>query len=180
MLIECGHVRAQTVAGAEYSFTPAIGRIAQLGTPREIVELYAELHSQKAETAAMFILYTLCDQSDPSELLGWVDDVFHSGEMPPGEQIILARHLMRHGIIGTAKQDRKGDGKFSQEFKASEYIGAAMIHLGMSRQEAEGLSMTEFQQLFEIKFPDSNKHKDIATREEYMAAMKHFEDMRRG
>ena len=47
------------------------------------------------------------------------------------------------------------------------------MHLGLSSDDAEGLSMTEFQIMFEMKFPDSKKEKakDIPSREEYDAAM---------
>ena len=47
--------------------------------------------------------------------------------MPPDEQIIIARHLMQHGIVGKAKPGSKG-GEYSDSFKAAEYI-AQTIHL---------------------------------------------------
>ena len=111
-------------------------------------------------------------------LVGWRDDgIYHPGLMPVDEQIIMARHLMQHGIVGKAKPD-KGDGKFSDSFNASEYIAAACVHLGLSRADAEQLSMTEFQTMFEMKFQDQKKQRDVPSREEYQAAMQAIKDRR--
>jgi len=167
--------------GAEFTFRPALGRIAALGSPREIVELYAGLHGPRAAQTATYILASLCDQDDPTPLVGWTDENGrHPGEMPEVEQIIIAQHLMRHGIIGTARPGN-GDGKFSDSFNAAEYIAAARVHLGLSSADAEALSMTEFQQMFEMKFPDAGKPKrDVPSREEYEAQIAAIMEKRRG
>lgn len=173
MLVECGFVRAQTDDGAEFTFSPSIGRIATLGNPREIVELFVELHGPDPSRAAAYVLYCLCDQEDPAKLVGWHGESgFFKGMMPVSEQVIIARHLMIHGIAGKAKPTAsKTAGKYSDEFNAAEYIAAACVHLGISTADAEALSMTEFQQRFEMKFPDQNKKKDLPTRDEYAATM---------
>ena len=170
MLVECGFVRAVTDDGDEFTFLPSFGKIAGLGSPQEVVKLYAGLHGQRAESDASYVLACLCEQDDPTALTGWLDDDgFHDGLMSPDEKIIIARHLMQHGIIGKA-QPAKGDGKFSDAFNAHEYISAACVHLGLSRTDASDLSMTEFQTMFEMKFPDKNK-RDVPSREEYEAGM---------
>ena len=170
MLVECGFVRATTSDGAEFTFKPSLSRIASLGSPQEIVSLYAGLHGQRAAQDSAYVLACLCDQDDVTPLVGWTDEVgFHAGLMPPGEQIIMARHLLQHGIVGKARPD-KGGGKFSDSFNASEYIAAACVHLGLSREDAEGLSMTEFQTMFEMKFPDS-KAREVPDRDAYKAFM---------
>ena len=47
--------------------------------------------------------------------------------------------------------------------------------------DAEALSMTEFQQMFEMKFPDAGKPKrDVPTRAEYDAQMAAIMEKRRG
>jgi len=50
------------------------------------------------------------------------------------------------------------------------------VHLGLSSADAEALSMTEFQTMLEMKFPDSKKaERELPSREEYqkvMAALK--------
>lgn len=183
MLVECGYVRATAPDGAEFTFTPSFSCIASLGTPQGIVKLYADLHGEKAHIEAAYVLACLCDQDDPTPLIGWHDgDTHHPGAMPADEQVIIARHLMQHGIVGKARPD-KGDGKYSDSFNAAEYIAAACVHLGIAKSDAEQLSMTEFQTMFEMKFPNSSKNKDIATREEYRAARdayRKFEELKRG
>ena len=173
MLVECGFVRAQTDDGCEYTFTPSIGRIAALGSPVEIVNLFIDLNGDNPESSARYILYCLCDQEDPSKLLGCVDDNgIVEGLMPINEQVIIALHLMIHGIVGMAKPEKNGDGTYSEEFNASEYIACARVHLGLSTDDAEALSMTEFQKLMAMKFPDAGKNaRDVPTRDEYNAAM---------
>lgn len=175
MLVECGFVRATTSEGAEFTFTPSLGRIAALGSPQEIVRLYARLHGSSAAQDAAYILASLCDKADPTPLIGWSDETgHHSGLMPPVEQILLAQHLMQHGIAGKARPggNGKAGGKFSNKFEAAEYIAAARVHLGLSSGDAEALSMTEFQMMFEMKFPKKTLgERDVPTRDEYNASL---------
>lgn len=175
MLVECGFVRATADDGSEWTFAPSLARIAALGTPREIVDLYAELYDDKsAARASRYILAALCEQEDATPLVGWTcadDDTDHAGLMPLAEQLIIARHLMRHGIVG---KDRPGSGKgrYVAEFHASEYIAAARVHLGLSTADAEALSMTELHTLFEAKFPDDKESQaEMPTLDEYEAGV---------
>ena len=171
MLIECGFVRAVAPDGTEYTFTPSLARIASLGDPHSIVKLYADLHGPRAEIEAGYVLACLCDQDDPTQLIGWIDSdgLRNPGTMPSAEQVILARHLMHHGIVGKAKPS-KGGGQYSDRFDAAEYIAAARVHLGLSSSDAEGLSMTEFQTMLAMKYPESQE-KQIPSRDEYRKAM---------
>lgn len=182
MLVVCGYVRVTTGDGEEFTFLPSFGRIASLGKPHEIVKLYADLHGRAAVETAQYVLACLCEQDDPLPLLGWLDEELkpHAGLMPPAEQVLIARHLMQHGIVGKARPGEKGDGKFSDRFDASEFVAAARVHLGLSSADAEALSMTEFQTLLEMKFPDQNRARDVPSREEYQAAMKAFKERSRG
>ena len=175
MLVECGLTRASMPDGQEFTFTPSLARIAALGSPAEIVQLYAELHGPRAGPVASYVLAILCDQDDCLPLIGWIDaDGRQQGAMPEVEQIILARHLMQHGIIGKAKPGKAGSGQYTPEFHAAEYVAAARVHLGLSTADAEALSMTEFQTAFEMKFPEA-KAAEVPSRDEYrefMAKMK--------
>lgn len=211
MLVECGFVRATASDGGEWTFTPSFGRIASLGDPHEIVKIYAALHGPHAAKEAAYVLACLCDQEDPTPLIGgvhvckeappvrsvpwwkfWatqersptpaqsrVDEVIPR-MMPISEQIIIARHLMLHGIVGKARPS-KGGGQYSDRFDVSEQISVARAHLGLSTADAEALSMTEFQTMLEMKFPESaSKAKDVPTREEYDAAMAALKERKRG
>lgn len=97
------------------------------------------------------------------------------GEMPRGELLIIARHLMQHGIAGDSKPGKAGasEGRYSDRFDAAEFITAARVHLGLSGDEAEALSMTELQRMLAVKFPDASaeRQRNVPTREEYDALM---------
>lgn len=177
MLVECGFVRASTSDGREWTFRPSLVRIASLGDPQEIVALYVALHGPNAEAEAAYVLACLCDQEDATPLIGWRDESgWHDGEMPPAERVIVAQHLMRHGIVGKAKPGT-GSGEYSDSFHAAEYIAAARVHLGLSSADAEALSMTEFQTMLEMKFPEQPgaKAAEIPSAEDYAEAMAAFE-----
>lgn len=187
MLVEHGFVRAQLPDGREWTFTPSFGRIAELGDPFEIVRIYAALHGERAAAAARDVLAMLCDQEDPTPLVGWLDEGdAHPGAMPVREQIILARHLMQHGICG--KPDPKaadpGDGsggRYSSKFEVGEFVALARAHLGMSEAEALAMSMTGLQQLMAAKFPDPKaRTKNVPSREQYEAAMQRLKARREG
>ena len=181
MLVEAGFVRA-SVGEESFTFRPALGRIASLGTPHEIVALYAGLHGPAAASEAAYVLAGLCDQDDPSALIGWRDETgWHPGAMPEAEQVLIARHLMQHGIAGKARPGKgaQTDGGFADKFDAAEYIAAARVHLGLSSSDAEGLSMTEFQTMFEMKFPDAGPKKvNVPNREQYEAAKRKLKGRR--
>ena len=191
MLVECGFVRAVLGDGREFTFSPSFRRIADIGDPREIVATYAALHDPaKAAPAARLVLACLCEQDDPTALIG--GDLIDAARpeapavpipaaMPEAEQIIVAQHLMQHGIVGKARPEAAGSGKFSDRFEAAEYVAAARAHLGMSREDAEGLSMTEFQAMLRMKFPDAGKpERDVPSREQYEAAMRRVKERGRG
>ena len=175
MLVECGYSRVTTSEGDEYTFAPSLGRIASMGDPRELVELFAAVHGPQAAKHAPYVLACLCEQEDASPLIGWhAPEGYVPGLMPVAEMVVLAQHLLRHGMVGVAKPGAKRtaqQGQYAETFDASEYIAAARVHLGLSSADAESLSMTEFQRMFEMKFPAADKGKDVPTRDEYAAAM---------
>ncbi|HRI16896.1 MAG TPA: DUF6246 family protein [Burkholderiaceae bacterium] len=192
MLVECGLLRVTAGDGTEATFRPSLGRIASLDTPNGLVDLFARLHGPLAHQVAPEILAGLCDPEDCealSSLIGEPEPApqgveWRGGAIPPSERVILARHLMLHGMVGKAKpggESKAERGDYSGAFHALEYITAARVHLGMSAEEAEALSMTEFQRLFEMKFPEKDQpgYADAPTREEYEAGMRAFEELKR-
>lgn len=177
MLVECGFTRAVSNDGREWTFAPSFDRIASLGHPAEIVALFVALHGPDAADAAAYILACLCEQDDATPLIGYRDEAgWHVGEMPAVEQVIIARHLMQHGIVGKAKPGTVG-GDFSDHFDASEYVAAARVHLGLSSADAGALSMTEFQKMLEMKFPEQASARDgIPSAEDYDATMRRLKE----
>ncbi|PHM21943.1 phage/plasmid primase-like uncharacterized protein [Xenorhabdus ehlersii] len=97
--------------------------------------------------------------------------VYRLGRVPIYDIIVIARELITHGVIGRVKirklQRHEGTDTYSDQFNAIEYINAARTHFGMSREEAERLTMTEFQMMLKAKFPDEKGF----TREEYDAVI---------
>lgn len=178
MLVEAGFVSVQ-LDELTFTFRPSLGRIDSLGTPHEIVAIYAGLHGPKAAEEARHVLASLCDQEDVTPLIGWLDEAgWHDGAIPARQQIIVARHLMQHGICGEARPSNAAasGGGYSDKFDALQYITDARVHLGMSADDAAGLSMTEWQRAMSAKFPDAaTKARNVPTREEYEATMAAFE-----
>lgn len=129
--------------------------------------------SKAAISAAMIVLAACCD-SDVTPLTGELVPgktgrrafVYRPGAMPVRDMVLIAQSLIQHGIIGKAKVrklQRHEGSSTSSEFNAFEYISAARTHLDMNRDEAEKLTMTEFQMMLSAKFPEQKGF----TREEY-------------
>ena len=132
--------------------------------------------------AAMTVLDACCD-NDLTTLIGEIRPAKASGKtfkirrgsMDEFDMLVIAQSLITHGIIGKAKVrklQRHENGETTTEFNAFEYISAARNHFGMSRAEAEQLSMTEFQLLIAAKYPDQKgftKDEYDAVADEYLA-----------
>lgn len=131
--------------------------------------------SKASISAAMIVLAACCDH-DVTPLTGELEPsktgrrafVYRPGAMPVSGMVLIAQSLIQHGIIGKAKVrklQRHEGSNTSSEFNAFEYISAARTHLGMSREEAGQLTMTEFQMMLAAKFPEQKGF----TKEEYDA-----------
>ena len=130
-------------------------------------------YGKKAIMAAMTVLSSCCD-ADATPLIGELRIAktkgkpfkLRRGAMDEFDMVVIAQALITHGIIGKArirKLQRHENTSTTSEFNAFEYISAARNHFGMSRDEAEQLTMTEFQHLIAAKYPDQKGF----TREEY-------------
>lgn len=156
--------------------TPLLQRAAETyGVLPEWLLKYAfRLQASKPEVYAAMSVLAVCCQEDVTPLIGelvpgrsgkWAF-VYRPGKLPLRDMVVIARSLIMHGIIGKAKVRRLQRNESSQsttEFHAFEYISAARTHLGISREEAEQLTMTEFQQLLATKYPEQKGF----TKEEY-------------
>ncbi|MBW7623754.1 hypothetical protein K1J22_06455 [Enterobacter kobei] len=130
-------------------------------------------YGKKAIMAAMTVLSSCCD-TDVTPLIGELRIAktkgkpfkLRHGTMDEFDMVVIAQALITHGIIGKArirKLQRHENTSTTSEFNAFEYISAARNHFGVSRDEAEQLTMTEFQYLIAAKYPDQKGF----TREEY-------------
>lgn len=122
-------------------------------------------------TAAYIIMQACCDE-DISVLVGsWKSTPrgvkYINGVMPINDIIIIAKALIEHGLIGKSPlkvpQRSESQARTTNEFSVAQYVISARAHFGISRDEAEDLSMTEFQQMVKNKFPEPKG----LTREQY-------------
>ena len=156
-----------------YIFRPSFRNCLKLGTPKEVVETFGQLHmlqlepyiktnmanqalkfvSKRVLPNAYLILDSCCD-TDPSRLIGTYNGTKYRPGLMSFENIItIAKHLIKHMVIGEPKpSEQKGD-DFSNEFDAVKMVDAAVIHLGLDEEKALELSMTRFQHMIELKFP---------------------------
>lgn len=192
-LTEIGEMRI-SLSDRSFSFKPSFRAMNEIGTPKEIVEVYAKLNGidyvaplqlveylpfgaqmQVMKTiskpvygrhvlSAAYIVMQSCCEDDVSVLIGgWKPTPrgvrYVPGIMPVSDIIIIARNLMQHGIIGKSplkvpeRLEEQGK-KTTNEFHASQYIISARTHFDMTREEAESLSMTEFQMMIKNKYPE--------------------------
>lgn len=192
-LTEIGEMRI-SLSDRSFFFKPSFRAMNEIGTPKEIVEVYARLNGidyvaplqhveclpfgaqmQVMKTiskpaygrhvlSAAYIVMQSCCEDDISVLIGgWKPTPrgvrYVPGIMPVSDIIIIARNLMQHGIIGKSplkvpeRLEEQGK-KTTNEFHASQYIISARTHFDMTRDEAENLSMTEFQMMIKNKYPE--------------------------
>ncbi len=192
-LTEIGEMRI-SLSDKSFFFKPSFRAMNEIGTPKEIVEVYAKLngidyvaplqhveylpfgaqmHVMKTISkpvygrhvlSAAYIVMQSCCEDDISVLIGgWKPTPrgvrYVPGIMPVSDIIIIARNLMQHGIIGKSplkvpeRLEEQGK-KTTNEFHASQYIISARTHFDMTRDEAENLSMTEFQMMIKNKYPE--------------------------
>lgn len=192
-LTEIGEMRI-SLSDRSFFFKPSFRAMNEIGTPKEIVEVYAKLNGidyvaplqhveylpfgaqmQVMKTiskpvygrhvlSAAYIVMQSCCEDDASVLIGgWKPTPrgvrYIPGIMPVSDIIIIARNLMQHGIIGKSplkvpeRLEEQGK-KTTNEFHASQYIISARTHFDMTRDEAENLSMTEFQMMIKNKYPE--------------------------
>lgn len=192
-LTEIGEMRI-SLSDRSFFFKPSFRAMNEIGTPKEIVEVYARLNGidyvaplqhveylpfgaqmQVMKTiskpaygrhvlSAAYIVMQSCCEDDVSVLIGgWKPTPrgvrYVPGIMPVSDIIIIARNLMQHGIIGRSplkvpeRLEEQGK-KTTNEFHASQYIISARTHFDMTRDEAENLSMTEFQMMIKNKYPE--------------------------
>lgn len=192
-LTEIGEMRI-SLSGRSFFFKPSFRAMNEIGTPKEIVEVYARLNGidyvaplqhveylpfgaqmQVMKTiskpvygrhvlSAAYIVMQSCCEDDISVLIGgWKPTPrgvrYVPGIMPVSDIIIISRNLMQHGIIGKSplkvpERLEEQSKKTTNEFHASQYIISARTHFDMTRDEAENLSMTEFQMMIKNKYPE--------------------------
>lgn len=139
-----------------HKLRPSLYAISQLGTPEEIVDLYARVMGANPRFADALHVIFCCAESDVSHIFGHLgeDLKFVPGKAPPDHAVHIARALLRHGV--TSVLPPQGDPKdedYTPRFVAREHVAVAMAHLGASSIAAWQMTMTELVGAMRAKFP---------------------------
>lgn len=175
------------VDGEDFIFRPTFLNALKIGTPKEIVKSFSDIHMLdakqeilKSEYAGEYIksfakrvlptacyVLSCCGDNDSNELIGTFNGTkYRAGLLPIDNIIVIAKHLLKHMIIGKPDEKKQDNNKeYSDEFDVAELVDIAMLNLGLSEQEALNLSMTRFQSMVKIKFPEQRS--DVPTDKEY-------------
>lgn len=169
ILVQLGHVGIG-VSGKSYHLIPSLAAMSKLTNP---VQMYHQLHQGDIDTA--YEVIEACSDHDISEHLGQaympaikVGDkikpvaAYSKDTIPDDKALIIAVTLLYHGIIGDFKPRKTEANKkenYSETFDAMEFASIAMVHLGLSQDEAWSLTMTQLRRALAIKFPPSEKEK---------------------
>ena len=180
--------------GRSYLLRPSLFSMTQIGSPTEIVEATALLmtpepeepqarklfRKQRFETA-LTVLYACSGEQDLGDLLGGMVPTesgrisYSPGRMPMSEIVLLARGLLRHGVVGDLEPTpRQGPGDYVREFRAEEHVSIAMAHLGLSEREAWNMTLSALVKVMRAKFPVDPKKANAPkphTAEQYDATM---------
>lgn len=153
--------------GKSYTFTPTFRNIASIGDPEEIVLNYETLIDPHCDIVAACNIshevMSCCAESElPHDLLwdvtgSWSGDrvVMKKGKASLIAQILMAADLLFSGMVGSPfKMKEQPNKKRMTEFNASEFVGAAVAHLGMDNGSAWDMTMVDFQIAMKSKFPD--------------------------
>ena len=182
VLTEIGELGV-SIGDRDYLFRPSLAAMSSLGTPAEIVELFAFMQqpfSKRTFFAAIPVLWACCDE-DVSALTGYQGSRWHSwvpGALPAEDVVVLARSLLRHGITGDSTAERSGEkGEYSVEFNARDFAIMAMAHLGMSESDAWNCTMTSLTAAMRSKFPPQKDGK--LTLKEADDTMAWYEEVKR-
>jgi hypothetical protein len=192
-LTEVGEIGIST-EGRNVVLRPSFASIASLGSPREIVDLYADLHVEgdskrirRNRFWAALELIMACATEDITDLVGYRSERLNyvPGKVPMDNIVILARSLAKHGIVGDVPPpERTEDSNYTQEFVARDFVAVAQAHLGASESEAWNMTMTGFILALRAKYPPpeaaGSKAPTIAQHDETMSWLERVNKARGG
>lgn len=185
--------------GREIFLNPSFLAMSRIGAPENIVRLFVTVHAGHYPThriseptimrdvlarcfaemaAAAARVVTACSTENISQLIGTYKVTtkgklfYRPGLLPVADVIELARHLIRHGVMGDQPPEQLKDQKseYSSKFDARSFVYTAVAHLGMSEADAWNMTMTSFRAAMNAKFPVKEKDK-IPTEEAYDEVM---------
>lgn len=170
------HIGEQAVHvwGRDFVFRPLFNRVAQLGTPKEILELFeqAQVADDDGFIAAWRILSAFSDEEEIDNLIGYFffDERINKlryvrGKMPVEDIHVLGASLITDAIIGrpTAKDRAKASKeKPAKDFNPAEFVAIGNAHFG--GVDWWNKTMIELQQAIKAQSPD--KEEELPTADE--------------
>lgn len=169
-------------AGRDVLLRPSLAAMSSLGDPAEIVDVFARVMGGELADS-LGVLY-VCTDEDISDLVGAYEGSplrYVPGTLPVEHVVLLAQALVRHGIVGVAKEQPRPanyEPEYMREFDAREHAALAMAHLGLTEREAWNMTMTGLVAALRAKFPPSAKDSPgsrAPSKEELDASMEWFE-----
>lgn len=154
--------------GRDYLFRPSFRKIAELGDPRQIVDMYNDVQKPDSNgfRTALTIMHHFsdCEPEEAFKLFGFYKECksglrYVRGLIPePNDIQVLACQLMVNALVGVPS---KKSGKKAEKFDTMEFVGSAVAHFGMQYSDAWEMTMHEFQAAIKAKFPDSKEDEPV-------------------
>lgn len=183
------------VGGREIFLNPSFLAMSRIGTPEEIVKAFVIVHAGHYPEhrindpvllrdvlarcyAEMVVTAANVVRASSDENISLFTGSFTTtrkgklsyrpGKLPITHIIELARHLIRHGVMGDQPPEAttKDRGEYSNSFDVRSFVYMAVAHLGMSESEAWNMTMTSFRAAMNAKFPEKGAA-SIPTEEKY-------------
>lgn len=178
---------------------PSFLAMSRIGTPKDIVSVFLKVHAGHYPThritdvallqhtlarcyAEMVTACVTAVKACCAEDIAWIVGehsvtpkgklVMRPGQLPVADIIQLARHLMRHGVMGDQPPEEatSNKGEYSSRFEVRSFVYMAVAHLGMSEADAWSMTMTSFRAAMNAKYPSPDKPK-IPSQEDYDEVM---------
>lgn len=170
MLIKYGLVNIEW-QGQQFSLLPSFANMEKIGSPSQIIDYVKLLSDTKApwyviRRVAEKIVEACATTELPEKLTGamtlnqWRKEIAirpSDNGMTTEQLVILAGHLIKHGIIGDTDyraKSKDGDNAPLKTFEASEFVETAVLAFDISHEEASRMTMTQFIRQMRAKYPD--------------------------
>jgi hypothetical protein len=160
--------------GRDIIFRPTFLRIAELGSPKEILELFNAIQQPNKEgfIAAYRVLYTLADECDNlDDVIGYFEPVerdkkikieYIEGAAPMSDLHVIGCKLLTDGIIGRpTDRDRRvmADAPKAKEFDPAEFVALGDAHL--SGRDWWSSTKIELDKAMKAKYPPKDEDEQM-------------------
>lgn len=164
--------------GRDIVFRPTFLRVAQLGSPSEILELFTavQMPNDDGFIAAYRALCVFADEEDINDVIGYFYPALRNGRLkfkykaglcPMQDLHVIGCKLMQDAIIGRPTQSDKR--KASRErpaktFDPAEFVAIGDAHLG--GRDWWVSTMVQLQKALKAKNPDKEEDDGLMTKDE--------------